>query len=283
MATFNSLYDLETLFIEKLQEKYKLNIRDIKKAFSSFDTDRNGLLDLRELVRGIQQFLNGVKESQVQELVSQYDANGDGKISYEEFLSFLQNRSAVDQYDEEGGEEPASASSDYYGSDNYYGSGNGRGSSERGGRQLQQQDYPPRRRQGGGEREERRGNQRESRYYEEDDRYTASDYGDQYSDVPSSGISHEYVIKQSTLRQQAAAQQQNKQRSQQQQQQQQRPGSSSSAAASEVRSDLNLNNPKELEYRAKIFISSLKSYLSKKAHDMRLTGSFFSLSLSLSL
>eukprot|EP01042_Synura_sphagnicola_P010772 gene10772-13801_t len=102
MAKVSSLFDLETLFLEKLQEKYKLNIRDIKRAFSRFDLDNNGLLDLNEMTKGIQMFLNGVQESQVQELVSCYDLNGDGKISYEEFLQFLQTRSAIDPYDGEG-------------------------------------------------------------------------------------------------------------------------------------------------------------------------------------
>ena len=89
MTTPSSAYDLETLFLEKLQEKYKLNIRDMKKAFSRFDLDKNGLLDIDELAKGIQMFLNGVKEDQVRKLVSHYDVNGDGKISYEEFLEMI--------------------------------------------------------------------------------------------------------------------------------------------------------------------------------------------------
>ncbi len=52
VGSTGSLYELETLFLEKLQEKYKLNIRDIKRAFSRFDLDHNGLLDLGELVKG---------------------------------------------------------------------------------------------------------------------------------------------------------------------------------------------------------------------------------------
>lgn len=87
-----ALFELETLFIEKLQEKYKLNLRDVKRAFARFDLDHNGLLDLRELAGGIAMFLNGVKQEQLQELVRRYDINGDGKISYEEFLQFLQTR-----------------------------------------------------------------------------------------------------------------------------------------------------------------------------------------------
>lgn len=96
MATSSqALFELETLFIEKLQEKYKLNLRDIKRAFARFDLDHNGLLDLRELAGGVGMFLNGVKSEQLQELVRRYDSNGDGKISYEEFLHFLQTRYAL--------------------------------------------------------------------------------------------------------------------------------------------------------------------------------------------
>lgn len=57
MSTAKALIDLETLFIEKLQEKYKLNKRDLKKAFNKFDTDNNGLLDLDELTKGIFMYL----------------------------------------------------------------------------------------------------------------------------------------------------------------------------------------------------------------------------------
>ena len=44
--------ELEHLFINKLQQKYKLNERDLKKAFSRFDNNNNGLLDLEELTKG---------------------------------------------------------------------------------------------------------------------------------------------------------------------------------------------------------------------------------------
>ena len=85
-------YELETLFIEKLTEKYDLTERSIKKAFSRFDADGNGLLNLNELVAGFEAFLNGVDHKQVQALVFSYDVNGDGVISFEEFFQFLTNR-----------------------------------------------------------------------------------------------------------------------------------------------------------------------------------------------
>ena len=43
---------------------------------------------------GIQQFLNGVSPQQVSQLVERYDSNGDGKISYEEFLQFILYRNS---------------------------------------------------------------------------------------------------------------------------------------------------------------------------------------------
>ena len=86
---------LETLFIEKFLEKYKLNERDLKRAFSKFDKDNNGLLDLDELKVGISMFLNGVKDDDVRNLIAKYDLNKDGKISYDELLHLLTTRKAT--------------------------------------------------------------------------------------------------------------------------------------------------------------------------------------------
>ena len=45
MFRFKSVQELESVFVDKLLEKYKLNERDIKRAFARFDTDGNGLLE----------------------------------------------------------------------------------------------------------------------------------------------------------------------------------------------------------------------------------------------
>lgn len=88
-------YELETLFIDKLTEKYKLNERDLKKAFAQYDTDGNGLLDLSEITGAIQLYLNGISKAEIQQFVKHYDLNGDGLISFEEFFTFLTKRNAV--------------------------------------------------------------------------------------------------------------------------------------------------------------------------------------------
>ena len=87
--SFSNIYELESLFIEKLSEKYSLNKRDLKKAFLRFDKDGNGLLDLSELSAAIKMFLNGVSDADIEALMIAYDTNGDGKLSYEELLYFL--------------------------------------------------------------------------------------------------------------------------------------------------------------------------------------------------
>ena len=90
---------IEDLFVEKLQEKYQLTTRDIQRAFKRFDKDGSGLLSIAELTRAIRFFLNGVDESQVQELANRYDVDGDGEISLDEFSQFLLSRNAIDPQD----------------------------------------------------------------------------------------------------------------------------------------------------------------------------------------
>lgn len=81
--------ELEVLFIEKLQLKYSLTERDLKKAFSRFDKDADGLLDMSEIGSAVRLMLNGVTDMQIRSLVERFDINCDGKISYEEFLHYL--------------------------------------------------------------------------------------------------------------------------------------------------------------------------------------------------
>ncbi len=98
MNRFKSIEQLETVFIDKLSEKFKLTERDLKRAFIRFDTNKNGLLDLHELRQAVKSFVNGAPDDQVDELMVAYDQSGDGNISYEELLHSLTTRSATKHY-----------------------------------------------------------------------------------------------------------------------------------------------------------------------------------------
>jgi hypothetical protein len=87
-----SAAELDNIFISKVSEKYQLNERDLKRAFSRFDTDGNGLLDLEEMKVAVRLYLNGVDDSQIQGVIDRYDINGDGKISFEEFTGLMLSR-----------------------------------------------------------------------------------------------------------------------------------------------------------------------------------------------
>jgi WD40 repeat protein len=134
-----SLKRLESLFIEKLTEKYKLTERDIKRAFCKFDKDNSGYLDLDELTTAVSGFLNGVDRRQVAELVQCYDIDGDGSISLAEFSRFLLSRNSPNKEDWISVDQLTTPSS--------AGAGAGRSGGSRGSRQGQGQ--PQGRQQGG--------------------------------------------------------------------------------------------------------------------------------------
>ena len=59
-------------------------------AFSLFDTDKDGVVTKEEFLSALKSltFLSGspISESQAEELLHSLDSNGDGLISYEEFV-----------------------------------------------------------------------------------------------------------------------------------------------------------------------------------------------------
>lgn len=113
MSRPKTLFELESLFIEKLTEKYKLNKVDLKRAFILFDKDKSGKLNLSELSSGFKLYLNGIEDAQIQALINCYDVNGDGNISFDEFLGMLLRRDATMQRPSEN----SSVASSYLGED----------------------------------------------------------------------------------------------------------------------------------------------------------------------
>jgi hypothetical protein len=277
MATTSAtLYDLETLFLEKLQEKYKLNIRDIKKAFSQFDLDRNGLLDLAELTKGIQRFLNGVKESQVRELVQRYDINGDGKISYEEFLQFLSSRSAIDM--NEGDVEvidEGNGYNDYEPDIGGYYDDDSRGHYPSASPQKRQHNVRPGTAPAPGHGRDNKNASGGARMRSLDDYEGASvlSGGTGYSGSGYGGYNRNEGIRAQRPMARAGGTMTREINQLVDDISDIRPPSS--AASSDIQSVLNYttsNATRDLESRAKVYITNLKSFLMKKANDMRLSG-----------
>ena len=101
MATKDlSIAQTQKLFVQKITERFNLNLLGLKKAFSNYDKDQNGLLDLEEVKKCMAQFLTSISEDSVANLVDLYDTNGDGMISYEEFLTVLRNPKMLNELHE---------------------------------------------------------------------------------------------------------------------------------------------------------------------------------------
>jgi len=239
MATVQTLIDLESLFIEKLQEKYKLNKKDLKRVFSRFDIDNNGLLDLQELTKGVQMFLNGVKESQVKKLVEKYDINGDGKISYDEFLQLLTSRGAIDEYDDISITDASSSRNSDRSSHMDANFDRGKASKYKNQPNL-------------------------NNYLRNKDYDVATDAdGNDGINVDDDLFESNQQVDVEDIRPQVP-----------------RPKAKAMVAkdadmisvASSRLSDLNVDNPKDFEYRVKIFLDSLKTHLVKQATQLRMSG-----------
>jgi hypothetical protein len=239
MATVQTLIDLESLFIEKLQEKYKLNKKDLKRVFSRFDTDNNGLLDLQELTKGVQMFLNGVKESQVKKLVEKYDINGDGKISYDEFLQLLTSRGAIDEYDDISITDASSSRNSDRSSHMDANLDRGKASKYKNqpnlNNYLRNRDYDVATDADGND-----GNNVDDDFFERNQQVDVEDIRPQVPRPKAKAM----VAKDADM----------------------------ISVASSRLSDLNVDNPKDFEYRVKIFLDSLKTHLVKQATQLRMSG-----------
>jgi hypothetical protein len=87
--------ELENILIEKLSQRYKITKSDMKRVFSEADLNKDGFLSLRELSFVFERLLIGVSRTKIQELISCYDINRDGQLSFDEFFKFLKERNAT--------------------------------------------------------------------------------------------------------------------------------------------------------------------------------------------
>ena len=62
---------------------------DLRAAFDAFDTDGSGFLDKSELKNAFKDFKGGLTDAEVDVLMAAADTNGDGEVSFEEFVALV--------------------------------------------------------------------------------------------------------------------------------------------------------------------------------------------------
>lgn len=80
--------------LPKLQCKRKISkskMREYRDAFSLFDKDGNGYLTKEELGHVMHQLGQWARMEELQEMLAEIDTDGDGNVSFEEFVEILLN------------------------------------------------------------------------------------------------------------------------------------------------------------------------------------------------
>merc|ERR1711937_452606 len=71
--------------LKELAEKFEHNFKQLDSAFRAMDLDNSGKLDYNEFRRALERFNLKTTEDQFAILTKQYDEDGDGSLSYQEF------------------------------------------------------------------------------------------------------------------------------------------------------------------------------------------------------
>lgn len=67
-------------------------IAELKASFAVFDADNDGRISSAELRRVAEAFGEGLSQGAVEDIVAAVDRDGDGQISFDEFLELLRRR-----------------------------------------------------------------------------------------------------------------------------------------------------------------------------------------------
>lgn len=81
--------ELNLKFKLAIQQKGGVGIRSLRRIFTQMDFNGNKCLDQSEFEQALAAFGISPKKVELQALMKFYDVNGDGNISYDEFLSGL--------------------------------------------------------------------------------------------------------------------------------------------------------------------------------------------------
>ncbi|KAG0315289.1 hypothetical protein BGZ99_007544 [Dissophora globulifera] len=63
---------------------------DLEKVFAKYDTDKDGTVNTSELLKMCEDLEQPATEDEVDFVIEQFDANGDGKLDYSEFVGLMQ-------------------------------------------------------------------------------------------------------------------------------------------------------------------------------------------------
>lgn len=83
--------ELNLKFKLAIQQKGGVGIRGLRRIFNQMDFNGNKSLDSQEFEQALASFGIFPKKVELQALMKFYDVNGDGNISYDEFLSGLKD------------------------------------------------------------------------------------------------------------------------------------------------------------------------------------------------
>jgi Ca2+-binding EF-hand superfamily protein len=68
---------------------------DILSVFNLFDEDKNGLISASELKKMVHSFGQNPTQKDIDDIVTKFDANGNGQLDLEEFVTILRSNTAV--------------------------------------------------------------------------------------------------------------------------------------------------------------------------------------------
>ena len=67
-------------------------LSEYKEAFDMFDIDHNGAISIQEISKIMKNFGNPMKEDEIKKMIKPIDSDGDGKVTFEEFVTLMQKK-----------------------------------------------------------------------------------------------------------------------------------------------------------------------------------------------
>lgn len=82
----------EFLRLMSMHVNEKDNDEDLLNVFRVFDKDNNGFITPAELKQAMESLDETVTDEDIEEMIKEADANGDGNVNYEEFVKMMKNK-----------------------------------------------------------------------------------------------------------------------------------------------------------------------------------------------